>query len=402
MKKSKTLLLLGGSAQQVAAIEKAHASGVRTVLIDFLPDNPGRLVADKWYCESSTDIDAVEHIAKIEKADGILAYGSDPAAYPAAVVCERLGLATNPADSVKILSYKHLFRQFQQENGFRVPKWYAFSITDAPEAVSRKTADFKRPIIIKPTDSSGSKGVNVINTDSDLQQAIAFAYEFSRNGILIAEEYIQPGEHGFLEGDVYIINKQIVVSGDLEGIRCEQAPLVPTGLKWPAQLSPSQRDQIYSELEKIVDLLNLTDGEFNLGVIIDTEGNCFFNELGARAGGNMVPRLLSDVFGTDLIEYNIQTSLNQPIHHSLKKPESDFRALYVLHSHTDGVLSAIEIADEIKPYIYREIIYKAPGERVSKFTNARRALGILFMKFPDRQTMDNIMTDFHRHYKIHL
>ncbi|MCM1225103.1 MAG: carbamoyl-phosphate-synthetase, partial [Lachnospiraceae bacterium] len=70
MKKSKTLLLLGGSAQQVAAIEKAHASGVRTVLIDFLPDNPGRLVADKWYCESSTDIDAVEHIAKIEKADG--------------------------------------------------------------------------------------------------------------------------------------------------------------------------------------------------------------------------------------------------------------------------------------------------------------------------------------------
>ena len=103
----KKILLLGGSAQQLVAIRAAKELGYYTVVMDYLPDNPGQYEADKFYGESTTDVEAVYRIAKEEQVEGILAYASDPAALPAAIVAERLGLPTNPAKIVEILGLKY-------------------------------------------------------------------------------------------------------------------------------------------------------------------------------------------------------------------------------------------------------------------------------------------------------
>src|SRR5574344_2125197 len=100
------ILLLGGSAQQIIAIETARRLGYFTVLCDFLPDNPGQYVADKFYLVSTTDKDAVLKVATEEKVDGVLAYASDPAAPTAAYVAEKLGLPGSPYESVEILCNK--------------------------------------------------------------------------------------------------------------------------------------------------------------------------------------------------------------------------------------------------------------------------------------------------------
>ena len=92
----KKLLLLGGSAQQVIAIENAKKLGYYTILCDYLTDNPGQYVADKFYLDSTTDKEKILQIAENEKIDGIVAYASDPAAPTAAFVAEKLGLPTNP------------------------------------------------------------------------------------------------------------------------------------------------------------------------------------------------------------------------------------------------------------------------------------------------------------------
>ena len=122
----KKILLLGGSAQQLVAIQAAKDLGYYTVVCDYLPDNPGQYIADKYYGASTTNVEAVYEIAKNEAVDGILAYASDPAALPAAIVAERLGLPTNPAKSVEILGLKYPWRQFLQNNGFACPKNFSF------------------------------------------------------------------------------------------------------------------------------------------------------------------------------------------------------------------------------------------------------------------------------------
>ena len=88
----KKLLLLGGSAQQVIAIKTAKRLGCETILCDYLPDNPGRCEADRFYLVSTTDEQAVLEVARREQVDGVLAYASDPAAPTAAYVAEKLGL----------------------------------------------------------------------------------------------------------------------------------------------------------------------------------------------------------------------------------------------------------------------------------------------------------------------
>ena len=79
----KKILLLGGSFQQVIAIQTAKQLGYYTIVCDYLPDNPGQYIADKFYLVSTTDVEAIYEVAKKEDVNGILAYASDPAAVPA-------------------------------------------------------------------------------------------------------------------------------------------------------------------------------------------------------------------------------------------------------------------------------------------------------------------------------
>ena len=117
----KKILLLGGSAQQVVAIETAKRLGYYTVLCDYLDDNPGQYVADKFYLTSTTDKEAVLKVAMDEEVDGVLAYASDPAAPTAAYVAEKMSLPGNPYESVDILCNKDKFRKFLEENNFCTP-----------------------------------------------------------------------------------------------------------------------------------------------------------------------------------------------------------------------------------------------------------------------------------------
>ena len=150
----KKLLLLGGSAQQVVAIETAKRLGYYTILCDYLSDNPGQYVADKFYLESTTNKEKILEIAAKEKIDGIVAYASDPAAPTAAYVAEKLNLYTNPYESVKTLCNKDEFRSFLKNNGFNTPRSCGY--TDVTTILNEITK-FEFPVIIKPVDSSGSK-----------------------------------------------------------------------------------------------------------------------------------------------------------------------------------------------------------------------------------------------------
>ena len=126
----KKILLLGGSAQQIIAIETAKKLGYYTVLCDYLPDNPGQNYADVFYQESTTDKEAILKVAQAEQIDGIIAYASDPAAPTAAYVAEKMNLPSSPYESVEILCNKDRFRAFLSENGFCTPRANGYTLVE--------------------------------------------------------------------------------------------------------------------------------------------------------------------------------------------------------------------------------------------------------------------------------
>ena len=402
MSGKKKILMLGGSAQQVPAIEAARDMGYETILIDYLPDNPGQHVADKWYQESTTDVETVYRIAKEEGVSGILPYASDPAALPAAIVAERLGLPTNPTKSVEILGVKHKFRKFLQENGFPCPKNYTFSPETDINEVKENLKRLRFPIVIKPTDSSGSKGVSFLTDTKNLENAIVFASAYSRNRILIAEEFIERSFPDVIGGDIFVENGRIILFGDMAALRGNGGKsLIPIGEKKPNGLNKRQTQLLYAELQKLVDALGIRNGELNIELLIGKDDIPHFLELGPRAGGNMIPIQLSDAYGVDLIKANVAAAMGEPTHLKPTEPKDCFMT-YVLHSLKDGIYEDVEYSEEIEPYIYRKVHYKKAGDKVEKFDGAGKALGIVFMRFPDEETMNTFQIGLPNHIKVCL
>lgn len=389
--KQKKILLLGGSAQQVVAIKTAKELGYYTVLCDYLPDNPGQYVADKYYNASTTDVEAVYKIAKEEQVDGILAYASDPAALPGAIIAERLGLPTNPAKSVEVLGLKYPWRQFLHKNGFACPKFYSFHPNTPLHEIIEATRDFTFPVIIKPTDSSGSKGVTKLENWEELENAIAWADSYSRNKVLLVEEYIQRGFPSVIGGDIFVWGGKVVLYGEMECLRDTlKSPLIPIGEKKPLRASEKQKANIYSDLQRIVTALDIRFGELNIEIILDKNDNVHFLELGPRAGGNMIPIQLSDAYGIDLVKANVQAAMGE-------KPEFldlPVKSLpgcymhYVLHSYEAGTFKGIEIDESIAENVYRQVIYKQEGDSVEVFDGAGKALGIIFLHFDTVEQME--------------
>jgi biotin carboxylase len=184
----KKIIMLGGSHFQVPSIRTAVAMGYYVISCDYLPGNPGHKFAHEYYNISTTDKEAVLELSKRLKVDGVVCYASDPAAATAAYVCENMGFPTSPYSSVEILSNKDKFREFLKENSFNTPK--AKGYANLKEAVEEIT-NFKLPVIIKPVDSSGSKGVTKLEDVHNLSRQANYALSFSRSKRFIIEEFVE-------------------------------------------------------------------------------------------------------------------------------------------------------------------------------------------------------------------
>lgn len=271
--RAKKILLLGGSAQQIVAIQTAKQLDYYTVLCDYLPDNPGQHFADKFYLVSTTDKDAVLQVARDEAVDGVLAYSSDPAAPTAAYVSEKLGLPGIPYSIAKCFCEKNLFRAFLHENGFHVPG-YA-ELHDNSDLSEVQGLHF--PLIIKPGDSSGSKGVTVVHSFDEVKPARKTARQYSRNGIVIVEEFIERDHPDVIEAEIIVVDGKVAVWGLMSTIRDDTTnPLVPAAYSYPIGISPERVELVKREITALMQCSQIRYGAFNIEAVIDNKNRLFF------------------------------------------------------------------------------------------------------------------------------
>lgn len=392
----KKILLLGGSAQQIVAIRTARKHGYYTVLCDYLTDNPGQYEADKFYLVSTTDKDAVLKVATDEKVDGILAYASDPAAPTAAYVAEKLGLPTNPYESVETLCNKDRFRAFLKKNGFNTPNSAGYSDKNVD------TSLFSLPVIIKPVDSSGSKGATVLHSWDCLDKAMDFAFSFSRSHRVIVEEFIEKKHEYLIGGDIFVADGKVILWGLLNCHRDSAVnPLVPVGKSYPLMLDKTDEDEVKSTLQRIVDKLGLRFGSVNVELVVDKSNKVWPIDIGPRAGGNMIPDLLGMIFGTDVVEMAVLAAMGEKVCPEIKE-DIPYFATHNLHSDQNGIYESIEFSDELERYIVKKCLYKKSGDTVEYFDNAAKALGIIFLKFEDQKTMKYILDKINQLYRVKL
>lgn len=390
----KKILLLGGSAQQIVAIETAKKLGYYTVLCDFLPNNPGQYHADKFYLVSTTDKAAVLKVAMEEKVDGVLAFASDPAAPTAAYVATEMGLPTNPYESVETLCNKDRFRTFLRANGFHTP--VAGGYTD--KNVDR--SDYSLPVIVKPVDSSGSKGATVLHSWEKLDEALDFAFSFSRSHRVIVEEFIEKNHEYLIGGDIFVNDGNVVLWGLLNCHRDANVnPLVPVGKSYPLALEKQDENAVRETLQKMVDKLGLSFGSVNVELVVDKNHRVWPIDIGPRAGGNMIPDLLGIIFNVDIVEMAVLAAMGEQISTEVQEG-TPFYATHNLHTNKNGSYETIRFSSEIEEKIIKKCLYKKPGDKVEYFDNAAKALGIIFLKFDSQEEMSRMLKNINQYYEV--
>lgn len=384
----KKILLLGGSAQQVVAIETAKRLGYYTVLCDYLTDNPGQYVADKFYLVSTTDKETVLKVAQNEQVDGILAYASDPAAPTAAYVAEKMGLPSSPYKSVEILCNKDEFRSFLKENGFCTPEAKGYS--DFRVALADiKNGTFKYPIIVKPVDSSGSKGVSCIDCAEQAEELLKYAMSYSRGHRIIVEEFVE--KYGYqIAGDGLSVDGELVFryfANDHFDNRCKN-PFVPVAASFPYNMPDDVQNKIHSTIQRLLTLLGMRTSTYNFDMRIDKDYNVYLMEVAPRDGGNYIPQAIRYATGVDLVECAVKAAMGDKIDIPGQIQPKGFWAYYAVHSLRDGVLKQVVIDPEVeKNHVAENHLIVKPGDEIHSFIGANSTLGILLMKFDSLEQM---------------
>ena len=400
MNNNNKILLLGGSAQQVIAIETAKNLGYYTVLCDFLSDNPGQYVADKFYLVSTTDKETILDVAKKEHVDGVLAYASDPAAPTAAYVAEQLGLPGSPYESVEILCNKDKFREFLVKNNFCTPKAKGYSsVQDA--LVDMETGYFTYPVIVKPVDSSGSKGVSRLDVFGDAEDKLECAMRLSRCGRIIVEEYVE--KFGYqIAGDGLSVDGKLVFryfANDHFNTKSVN-PFVPISASFPYNMPNEVQDKVHAEIQRLLDLLHMQTTTYNFDMRIDDKLNVYLMEVAPRDGGNYIPQVIKYATGIDLVECSIKAAMGEPIEVESVGKSNGYYSYYAVHSMKDGILKEIKIDEQAQKYILENHILKKAGDEVKTFVGANTTLGILLMKFDSMEQMLDMMDNSERWIEV--
>lgn len=381
----KKILLLGGSMQQVIAIQRSKKLGYFTVLCDYLEDNPGRKVADKFYLVSTTDKELILDIAKKEEIDGIVCYASDPAAATQAYVAEKMNLCGNPYESVKVLSDKGLFRKFLMKNGFNVPK---FKIYCDYQELEKDEDFFTYPVMLKPVDSSGSKGVVKLNSLSNCIKEFENAIKYSRSKKVIIEEFIEPYNYQ-VAGDGFSVNGKLkfYCFGNDHFSDNSPNPFTPVAASFPLKMENYLKKDIVCEIQKVFDLLKLKTGAYNFDIRVGKNKKVYLMEIGPRNGGNMIPQVIKYATGVDLLDYTIKSAMGDSCDNLNLVKIDGYYAYYAIHSNCSGILENIFIDDEIKQNILEQHFTCSIGDFVHSFTGSNGTIGILLMKFSSMDDM---------------
>lgn len=395
----KRVLMLGGSIYQTYAIKEAVRQGHYVITCDYLPDNPGHKFAHEYHNVSTTDKEAVLELARKLKVDGVVAYASDPAAPTAAYVCEKLGLPTSPYKSVEILSKKHLFRKYLADHGFNVPK--ARSYVKYEDALA-EIDSFHLPVMVKPVDSSGSKGINKLTDKSQLKAFVEDALSYSRDKVFLIEEFIvKKGPQ--ISGDAFSVDGKLVfhcLGNEFYSTKVDK-DFAPLGECWPTVMPKEVIVTLEADLQRLITSLGMRSNAYNVEAIYGEDGKVYILELGARSGGSLIPQVTALATGVDMVPYVIKAALGEDCSDLKMAPVKGFWSNYMAHANKTGNYAGIEYDENFKKnHLVDYVTDTKIGDFVHKYRDAQDCVGELILKYDNWEQMNDIIENMGKYVTI--
>ena len=400
MERQKRIMLLGGIRYLLPVIKAAHEQGYYVITADNIPDNIAHKFSDEYINVSIIDKEAVLKVAREKQIDGIMSFGVDPGVVSASYVQNQMGLPSfGPFESVEILQNKDKFRAFLTEHGFNVPK--AKGYTNATDAMA-DAAIWDYPIIVKPTDSAGSKGVTRVDNVEQLKSAVDYAFDKSISGHIIIEDFIEKAGCSSDTDSMSVDGKLVFTSFCAQRFDLNASnPYTPAAYSWPSTFTAEQESYLTSEIQRLITLLALKTVVYNIETRIGTNGKPYIMELTPRGGGNRLCEMLRYATDVDMITAITRAMVGDPILELIEqKPYNGHWAEIILHADTNGVFDHLEISKDLPAEVVEEDLWVEKGDKVESFEGANNAIGTLVLKFQSAEELEIAITNQREWLKV--
>lgn len=360
----KKLLILGGQQKLCDIVNKAREMGVYTVVTDWYENSPAKRIADKYYDVSTSDVDAILQLIRDEQIDGVITGYIDSTLPYYYEICRRAEFPCYLNE--KTLTYctnKLRFKEICSEAGIK---------TIPTVDVSGDLSEVEYPVLIKPADSSGSKGITVCYNKDMIPKAVERAKRFSKSKSYVAEKFMNCD----YVAAYYIVRNgkamlSLLMDKDMNHIGRGAIPY-PTAYAAPSRYHDVYIEKIDPKVQKLVQKLEMENGVFLISFFINGE-NYYAVEPAARLTATREYVITGDAHGIDPLEMHINHALTGNFEMTSKNSEPEISSAYngsiycmLLFFVKEGIIGKIEGIDQIKalPGVLDYVQYRDIGAKI--------------------------------------
>lgn len=367
----KKLLILGSDFGVCDLVDTAHEMGLYVIVADYIETTPAKERADEAWLVSTNDTDELVRLCAATDIGGVMFGVSDFNGDQVRALCSRIGLEPLAASAKAwgIARDKILFKEACREVGLRVAQDYRLT----PGLPSEELEDISYPVVVKPTDSSGNRGMSYCNNESELRIAYREAYEASAKGSVVCERCLKGGE--WIANYVLADGEASLLYFGREFHMPDQSANLYSFVNTTSNKLGLFLDEVDVALRKLFKRSGFTNGIAWVETMLDEDGHFYLIDPAYRLSSETAYRLYRRVNGFDSLRWCIESAMG--LSHSAEQlpepPTSDIEACvgaYHLFCPRGGVVETVEGADEIAAMgsVCIDLI-KGPGSVVAPGAN---------------------------------
>lgn len=383
----KKVLIPNGNYTDIRLIKALKKMGLYVITSGNAPELDGHKYADEYVPHDYSDYEGMLDLAKELQIDYVSACSNDFGVTTAAYIADNLGLKGHDSfKNARIIAEKDLFKKFAMENGIKVIPSNWFNSKEDAEAFV-KEAEY--PLIIKPTDLGGGKGVTRVNNYDEAKKAIGIAFSASKRKHIVIEPFVE-GEQGSIT--TFLVNEKVVTWISFNEFDSYYNPFLVGYTTSPANGMPLVADTLIEEIEKIASLLHLVDGIFHVQYKMHN-GKPLIMECMRRCLGNHSLKTASMLAGFEWEEWIAKSYCGFDCSEIPKCYGGEkIMSHFYIQAPRNGVVKDVRIADELSPYIKDSVMQWRPGMTIDAYE--KEMLGFLFLEFPNCDVRDKIADQY--------
>ncbi|WP_310620632.1 ATP-grasp domain-containing protein [Flexibacterium corallicola] len=385
----KTILILGAGPDQYPLYQRAKEAGARIIGADANAASLARDLTDQFLHIKTRRAEEILELLAGEKIDGVASPGNDSFHQTIFDLAKQLELPhTLSSAAVRASMDKGYFSDKAKEIGLFSPQHCQSRKLCKLEEFAKKA---RFPLIAKPSDASGSKGLSFLDCIQELPVGFEKAASLSPTHTVIAEEYI-PGDQFGVE--TFFYKGQCILLAVSKRGHTGAPDFLVTHHHMSKDLTSSIESELRLAVNAIAKELGITDGPINFDVIKPHSGPLCFLEMGARLSGNGFPQLVRQVFGVDTYEWTLQTALGLLLPDAtgaLAPKQSGL--LKILSANKTGVFDGVRGLEHFrKEPAFRDLhLFVSKGDQVRPFKKTIDRLGTVLLSHEDPELIEQAL-----------